>query len=299
MKKLKLQAGEFTSTQKPQSEYVIRLERSGDALLARYFKALPREQHQHESIATELPEFSPTATALLRLTVTNKNFVEPAAVTSSATFSGKVLTEIGRHIFRPTVNAKSVCGAGERQDFAAFVLPFGSNGAVAEPYNHFTESVNVKGVTPRTGRLRGGQPIFILYSDVANAALDDWTLIYVDSPPFVVEDMTTGAWQNAPADFSLYGLLPTVSVNAPSTVNADATTTANVTLSRNGATLDYSGELVLEAVSGYLPKRRVTMSNGTGSFKAMALGLEAGDVMRIKVGTRCVSGLAEANITVA
>jgi hypothetical protein len=299
MKKLKLQAGEFTSTQKPQSEYVIRLERSGDALLARYFKALPREQHDHENIATELPEFSSTATTLLRLTVTNKNFIEPAAVTAHPAFVGKVLTEIGRHIFRPTLNANSVCGAGERQDFAAFVLPFGSNGAVAEPYNHFTESMNVKGVTPRNGRLRGGQPIFILYSDVADAALDDWTLIYADSQPFVLEDMTGGAWQNAPANFSLYGLLPTVSVGAPATVNADATATANVTLSRDGVTIAYSGELALEAVSGYLPKQRVTISNGTGSFKAMALGLETGDAMRIKVGTRCISGLAEANVTIA
>jgi hypothetical protein len=299
MKKLKLQAGEFTSTQKPQSEYVIRLERSGESLLARYFKALPRDEHANENIATELPEFDPTSTALLRLTVTDHNFIEPTAVTEDAAFEDKVLTEIGRHIFRPMLDSESVCGVGERQDFAAFVLPFGSNGAVAEPYNHFTESIDVKGVTPRNGRLRGAQPIFILYSDVANASLDDWTLIYVDSQPFVFEDATAGTWQPAPANFSLYGLLPTISVTAPSTVNADGSVTAQVTLSRDGDTLDYSGDLALEAVSGYLPKQRVTISEGMGSFKAMALGLEAGDTMRIKVGTRCVSGLAEANVTVA
>ena len=298
MKKLKLQSGEFSSTQKPQSEYVVRLERSGESLLARYFKALPRADYERETIAT-LPEFDPTSTALLRLTVTNRNFIEPSAVTADPAFADKVLTEIGRHIFRPTLGVNSVCGVGERQDFAAFVLPFGSNGAVAEPYNHFTESIDVKGVTPRNGRLRGGQPIFILYSDVANAPLDDWTLIYIESQPFVFEDATAGTWQNAPANFSLYGLLPTISVSAPTTINADGSVTAQVTLSRDGDTLDYSGDLSLEAVSGYLPKQRVAVSGGVGSFKAMALGLETGDTMRIKVGTRCVSGLAEANVTVA
>lgn len=299
MKKIKLQAGEFSSTNKPQSKYVVRLERSGESLLARYFEALPREQHANENIAAELPEFDPTSTALLRLTVTDHNFVEPTAVTGDASFEDKVLTEIGRHIFRPTLKSGSACGAGERQDFAAFILPFGSDGAVAEPYNHFTESIDVKGMTPRNGRLRGAQPIFILYSDVANASLDDWTLIYIASQPFVFEDATAGTWQDAPKNFSLYGLLPTISVSAPSTVSADGSVTAQVTLSRNGETLNYSGDLALEAVSGYLPKQRMKVSGGTGSFKAMALGLEAGDTMRIKVGTRCISGMAEANVTVA
>jgi len=299
MKKMKLQARGFTSTQKPKSEYVIRLERFEESLLIRYFKALPRDQYTHENIATELPAFDPASTTLLRLTVTDQNFVEPSAVTADAAFADKVLTEIGRHIFRPTLGSNSVCGAGERQDFAASVLPFGSNGAVAEPYNHFTESMDVKGVTPRNARLRGGQPIFILYSDFANASLNDWTLIYVESEPFVLEDETSGIWQNGPTNFSIHGLLPTISVSAPPTVEQNGNATTQITLSRDGKILNYSGELTLEAVSGYLPKQRVAVNAGVGSFKAMALGLEAGDTMRIKVGTRCVSGLAEVSVKIA
>ena len=299
MKKMKIIGSAFSSTQKPKSEYVIRLDRFGDDLLVRYFKAHPREQYFNEAIATELPAFDPASTALMRLTVTERNFIEPAAVTSDKSMEGMVLSEIGRHIFRPTIGNATICGAGERNDFAAFVLPFGSDGGVAEVYNHFTESGGVKGIVPRNGRLRGAQPIFILYSDVANAHLDDWTMIYIDSPPFVFEDNTVGLWQPAPNGFNLYSLLPTLTVEAPAAVDANGVATMSVKLSRNEKTLDYSGELALEAVSGYLPKRRVTVENGVGTFKAMALGLDAGDQLRVKIGTRNVTGLAEAQITVA
>ena len=299
MKKMKIIGGAFSSTQKPKSEYVIRLDRFGGDLLVRYFKAHPREQYSNETIATELPAFDPASTPLMRLTVTERNFIEPAAVTSDKSMESMVLSEIGRHIFRPTIGNTTICGAGERNDFAAFVLPFGSDGAVSEVYNHFTESGGVKGVVPRNGRLRGAQPIFILYSDVANAPLDDWTMIYIDSSPFVLEDGTAGLWQPAPNGFNLYSLLPTLTVEAPAIVDANGVATMSVKLSRNEKTLNYSGELALEAVSGYLPKRRVTVENGVGTFKAMALGLDAGDQVRVKIGTRNITGLAEAQITVA
>lgn len=299
MQKVKIEASNHTSTAKPVAAYVVRLEKSNDALFARYFKVTERqESEEYIPIKEALESFDPTSTALMSQRVTERNFIKASAVTGDVRVKDAVLSEIGRHIFRPTIGAGTVCGAGERNDFAAFVLPFGSDGAVSEPYNHFTESGEVKGVVPRNGRLRGAQPIFILYSDVATANLDNWTLIYIDSIPFVFEDATGGEWQSAPTGFNLYSLLPTVSVQTSETIAADGATTVAVELSRDGAKLNYSGELVVEPVSGYVPKRRLTIANGSGAFKVMALGLEASDTLRVKVGTRNISGLADASIKV-
>ena len=99
--------------------------------------------------------------------------------------------------------------------------------------------------------------------------------------------------------FNLLQLMPTIAVNAPASVSADASAIVDVAMTQGGQALDYTGELTVEMVNGYAPKTRVSIVNGRGHFKVMALGLEAGDVLRAKIGTRLVSGLAEASINVA
>lgn len=49
--------------------------------------------------------------------------------------------------------------------------------------------------------------------------------------------------------------------------------------------INYDG-LIVEAVDGYVPHRRVKIRDGKGSFKARALDLVEGDEMRIKVRTK-------------
>lgn len=299
MKKIKIVGSGFTSTQKPVAEYVLRLEAIGGALLARYFRVLGEREAEYEVIDQTLAPFDPASTPLLRQVVTERNFVAAKAVTSNAALAERVLSEIGRHVFRPTIGPETICGSGERHDFAAFVLPFGSDGAVAEPYNHFTESESVKGPIPRNGRLRAAQPILVLYTDVSGSPLADWTIAYVDSPPFVLEDLTGGDWTPAPSGFGVYSFLPEFVLTAPATIERDGYATVSVALRRGGSAIPYSGEIVVEAVSGYAPKRRVSVVGGVGSFKVGALGLDVGDEVRVKVGTRTISGLASASIRVA
>jgi len=57
-------------------------------------------------------------------------------------------------------------------------------------------------------------------------------------------------------------------------------------------------EVHVETVSGYAPHSRVRLRDGVASFKVMALGLDAGESMRVKVGWRFFPGLAEMTLGV-
>jgi hypothetical protein len=299
MRKIKTYIRQFTSTYKPALQYVLRLDVVNDALVARYFQV--RSSHELGDLTPQdsMSSFDPTSTTLLRQAVTQTNFVRSTAVTNDDAFAGKVLSEVGRHIFRPTIGDNGICGFGERQDFAMFSLPFGHNAKVGEPYNHFTESTSVKGPVGRDSRLRDGQPIILMYSDTAGAPLEQWTLIYVDSPPFLLADNTVGEFEIADDDFFAESLLPSVSLNSAAQVAPDGVITVNVSLSRDGSLINYTGKLTVEAVSGYVPNTRVAITGGSGAFKVMALGLTAGETLRVKVGSKNITGMAEISVPVA
>lgn len=55
----------------------------------------------------------------------------------------------------------------------------------------------------------------------------------------------------------------------------------------------------LETTAGYLPKTRLTTRNGSARFKVGALGLEPGDVFKVKGGFRLFSGADEIAFTVS
>ena len=93
-------------------------------------------------------------------------------------------------------------------------------------------------------------------------------------------------------------LLPTLELSGPSQIAKDGTATMQVTMKQGAITLSYSGDIAVETLAGYAPKTRVSMVNGSASFKVMALGLDVGDQMRVKVGTRTVSGMADKTLEV-
>ncbi|MEG9883712.1 MAG: hypothetical protein V6Z86_03665 [Hyphomicrobiales bacterium] len=95
--------------------------------------------------------------------------------------------------------------------------------------------------------------------------------------------------------------LPSLRLDAPSVLEPDANATVDVRVVNNRGRLvsDVAPEVYLEATGGYLPHQRVRADAGTASFRFMALGLEAGDTVRLKAGFRHFSGVAEAEIRVA
>jgi len=299
MKKIKFTAAVFAHTGPITANHVVRLEVVNAVLVARYFCTQTVDLNTDLDVQLSLPAFDPTTTPLLRQMMKDGPYIAGEAVTTEPALQGRVFREVGRHIFRAPLHANSVLGHWERLDFSAFAFPLDTALTISEPYNHFVESVSVKGKVGRNSKLRNAQTLFLMYADKAAAPIDQWTLVYVQSPSIVLEDSTQGEWEVAPVDFDSYALLPQVSLDAPVSVAPDGWATVNVTLSRDNKLLAYDGELVIEAVSGYLPKQRLQVSNGTASFRAMALGLQSGDALQVKVGTRTISGMASVSIGVA
>lgn len=102
----------------------------------------------------------------------------------------------------------------------------------------------------------------------------------------------------------LYGvksLLPSLRLIGPDSIPAGESADYTVEMfSKNTGTLvdDIETQVCLEAAAGYLPHRRVTIANGSATFPLMALGLNAGDRIKLKTGWRNYSGLDEKIITV-
>jgi hypothetical protein len=299
MKKQKFTGSNFTNQSQQNREYFVRVEQINDSLVVRYFKIVPEADFSGQPVLNELPAFDPTGVTLLRQLIHDRQYINAEVVSTSLEAQGKTVREIGRQIFRPTIGEDAITGAGEQYDFSVFVLPFEIGDVVSEPYNHFVESTNVKGEVNRNGRLRGAKAVFLLSADRSDSTLDNWTLTYIETPAFIIEDLTAGEWTTAPANFRAMSLLPTVELNTPASIAPDGTATITVTLKRDGVVVPYSGELVAEAVDGYAPIRRFNVVDGVGTFRVCALGLQIGEIMRIKVGTRVVTGLAAASIAVA
>lgn len=292
MKKIVVKSPVSARPAYPKNSLAAHLSIADDALVVRYFVVLPEDDL---APLGDLP--SVDVGAHMRAVVKSESCVEGSAIGLEGSLATARVKEIGRHVFNPQIGSATVVGAGEQKDFSAFVLPMSSTGEVVEPYNHFAESANTKGTVNRTGRVKDAMAMFILYCDSAKAAVSNWTLIRPDADNLVVVDTTAGQWEVAQEGFNIFSLLPAVELRANGVPNG-GTATIEVSVKRDGQVVPYDGELVVEQVAGYVPNTRVTVFNGTGSFKVMPLGLVSGEFARVKVGTKTLSGMADISIPV-
>lgn len=92
---------------------------------------------------------------------------------------------------------------------------------------------------------------------------------------------------------------PVLQLSGPSELQAGNTAqlTLGVYSSEGVLQDDVTAMVYLEAVSGYLPKTRLEVTGQT-TFRVMALGLDAGDSIRVKAGFRHFPGAADLTISV-
>lgn len=98
---------------------------------------------------------------------------------------------------------------------------------------------------------------------------------------------------------ALWEALPIFKMIGPSSVKSGewGTVTINMT-DYTGALWAEEAEVWLEPVSGLLPLTRVQVVAGVGTFPIGALGLKAGDTLRVKAGFRCFGGLSDLEMAV-
>lgn len=83
-------------------------------------------------------------------------------------------------------------------------------------------------------------------------------------------------------------------------IDAGDTDTVNFKMVDSDDTLiEKNSEAYLESTGGYLPKTRVPIVDGLGSFKVTALGLDTDDEFKVKIGFRNLTGVHDVNYKVA
>ena len=90
-------------------------------------------------------------------------------------------------------------------------------------------------------------------------------------------------------------------IEGPREIAAGGTATMTIRAVRHNSleTDRCQSEVYVEMVSGYAPHTRVRLRDGVAQIRVMAIGLEPGESMRLKVGWRFFPGLAEATLAVA
>jgi hypothetical protein len=230
--------------------------------------------------------------------VADRVIVSGSLLSDSQRVTGGFYSEVERQFFSPSV--QSNFGNAELDDYTAVVLPVqNATFAACAPYSHFVESKNVKASVRRLAQIKNQFAHIVLVSLQSQASLSNWTLLRLDMPSIFLVDRTPGNWISGSPSFSVFDVLPTVTLDAPQSVGSAEWATVGVQLVDNGVQASYTGELHLEVLSGRANKLRVPITNGAGSFKVNADGLDTGDHVKIKIGTKNVSGLASATIQVA
>lgn len=143
-----------------------------------------------------------------------------------------------------------------------------------------------------------------LKTDFAGMTWDDAQVVIKANPKFGYrafnEDGEELFPQPIPDDIDTPHTYPKIVLTADETIAEDAYANVMVRCEMADGTLrtDCQSEVFLEAVAGYLPKTRVQLVDGVGSFKVGSLGLTSGDAVRVKAGWRYVPGLGDVSITV-
>ena len=191
-------------------------------------------------------------------------------------------------------------GSWEVADCITYGIFVDRRGYPMPPITITEEHVNRKANTYRAAEARDAAPAVLVFRPFAG---DDFTKcsVTVRSHPTLGFASNVEEWEDLDYQCLLEPLvLPSVRVENEKTIapNGVATVAIKVVNEETDEVLDANCELFLEESGGYLPQRRVKITNGHGQFKVQALGLEPGEKFKVKVGFRLVTGLADAHFEV-
>jgi hypothetical protein len=94
-------------------------------------------------------------------------------------------------------------------------------------------------------------------------------------------------------------LLPHLRLSGPSTIAADGQATITIQLEDASEQLiERQATVYLEAVSGVLPRTRVTTIEGAAAVPVFATGLSPGEQVRIKAGWKYFPGMDDITLEV-
>lgn len=160
------------------------------------------------------------------------------------------------------------------------------------PTNHFMR-------VQRTSPLDLGA--FLLYVPFKDSTFDECNmhiLSMIEGIPHLFNGEPIPEGETDPME-AQKAIMPRLTLSGPDTVKADDKAVLDIELvDAAGNLIERDVEVYLEAVSGYLPTKRVQLVKGKGQARVVALGLDAGEAIRVKAGFRFWTGDADHELEV-
>ena len=228
----------------------------------------------------------------------------PGAVLADR-FEDRVFCELGAVV----LDIDAIQDRAEWSDHGNWLFPLstpysaGTAGLPLAPFNRFPVSLASKMPAPRHLAVAGINLPLQVYVPFKTCDFTQCSFRLTLHPDYGLVGNLDPGLEHGAAEIPTIGrkALPSLRLDAPSTIAPEETAAIGlkVVTGRGRPIGDATAEIFLEATGGYLPHRRARADAGTASFRFMALGLEAGDTVRLKAGFRHFSGVAEAEIAVA
>lgn len=206
----------------------------------------------------------------------------------------------------------AITGSGAWSDYGFWLFNARRDGSLQVPFNRYVETTDSKAHRQLLLTARQETNLMILCVPFAGESFESCSIIlkyngalgcvHNLASPYDMPPVSIG-WgsYDMEAVFGVKALLPSLRLLGPDTIAAGQSAAFTVELfERNTGALitDSSPRIYLEASAGYLAQRQVYIAGGSATAGLTALGLEAGETIKLKVGWRHFSGAAEKIVTV-
>jgi hypothetical protein len=195
-------------------------------------------------------------------------------------------------------------GLHEWSDMARWMFPLDLAGAPATPYNARALTVNSKATGTRHLLVEQANCALVAFVYFRQLDFTEASFLVIGHPKYgAVGRLAEEAQIIAPEEQIAFTRRsePRIAVSGPETIPAggEAELTCRLVDAGGRPIAGIDTEFFLEATGGHLPLRRVPAPEGEATARVMALGNRPGEALRVKVGFRHVSGLAEHAFAVA
>jgi len=189
-------------------------------------------------------------------------------------------------------------GAGEHTDCGLWCIPIDYHGQVEMPFNATTENVERKGTAKRAAAGRQQHDAVLIFTPFADTPFTQCPIMVRANAELGVISNVPLTLDNSPLQEVSASMRPGIRLKSGGgDVVADGRADAVVEVfdpNTGNAVGNANAWLYLDHTAGYLPKQRVKLAaDGTAKVSAMALGLDAGDSFKVKVGFKQFSGVLD------
>jgi len=209
---------------------------------------------------------------------------------------------------------------GELGDMACWTIGVRQDGRINPAFNAIAASYQTKAHPLRTSRQFGGPAALFVYKPFESNGFDECSLTLKYNKVYGFSTNVLDGWAIGANEVEIFKQKGTDSegnaydyvghlheafphftvTSGGGAIDADGTDTVNFKMvDKDGGLLEKDSIAYLDSTAGYLPKTRVPITDGLGTFKVTALGLASDDTFKVKLGFRNMTGVHDVDYTVS